>query len=139
MKKLLNKKGFTLIEMLIVVAIMVILVAVAVPTFSGSLNDAKVAVDAANLDAAESQAIATYMKELNSTTKTVVDNCYYDIKEKKFVSEAPAAYGESSDNKGKVIQIQVDEENDTVKASWQTPVAGSGSNTNSESESGSNS
>ena len=38
LKKFTNKKGFTLMEMLIVVAIIAILVAIAIPTFSGSLT-----------------------------------------------------------------------------------------------------
>ena len=41
MKKLMNKKGFTLMEMLIVVAIIVILVAVSIPTFTAQLDNAK--------------------------------------------------------------------------------------------------
>ena len=38
LKKFTNKKGFTLMEMLIVVAIIAILVAIAIPTFSGTLK-----------------------------------------------------------------------------------------------------
>lgn len=53
MKKLLNKKGFTLVEMLIVVAIMVILVAIAVPNFSKATDKAQDAADAANKHATE--------------------------------------------------------------------------------------
>lgn len=41
MRKMKNKKGFTLMEMLIVVAIIAILVAIAIPTFASSLNKAK--------------------------------------------------------------------------------------------------
>lgn len=44
-----NKKGFTLIEMLAVIAIIAVLVAVVVPTVSMSTDKAKAAVDAANL------------------------------------------------------------------------------------------
>lgn len=55
MKKLVNKKGFTLIEMLIVVAIVGILVAIAVPTMSSSLDKANAAADDANLRTAKSQ------------------------------------------------------------------------------------
>ncbi len=43
--------GFTLMEMLIVVAIIAVLVAIAIPTFSGSLHKAKVAADEANIRA----------------------------------------------------------------------------------------
>ena len=49
LKKLTNKKGFTLMEMLIVVAIIAILVAIAIPTFSGALNKARASTDLANI------------------------------------------------------------------------------------------
>ena len=49
LKKLTNKKGFTLMEMLIVVAIIAILVAIAIPTFNSALNKSKVAADTANI------------------------------------------------------------------------------------------
>ena len=51
LKKFTNKKGFTLMEMLIVVAIIAILVAIAIPTFSSALSKAKAATDAANIRA----------------------------------------------------------------------------------------
>ena len=49
LKKFTNKKGFTLMEMLIVVAIIAILIAIAIPTFNSSLNKAKVGTDTANI------------------------------------------------------------------------------------------
>lgn len=49
MRKIKNKKGFTLMEMLIVVAIIAILIAIAIPTFASSLNKARVATDEANI------------------------------------------------------------------------------------------
>mgnify|MGYP004482118103 CR=1 FL=1 len=61
MNKKLNKKGFTLMEMLIVVAIIAILVAIAIPTFSNALNKAKVATDEANLRAYYADKMVDYM------------------------------------------------------------------------------
>ena len=46
-----NKKGFTLMEMLIVVAVIAILVAVAIPVYNAQMHKAKVAADWANLRA----------------------------------------------------------------------------------------
>lgn len=44
-----NKKGFTLAELLIVVAIIGVLVAISIPIFSGQLEKAREATDAANI------------------------------------------------------------------------------------------
>ena len=61
MNKKLNKKGFTLMEMLIVVAIIAILVAIAIPTFSNALQKAKIAADEANLRALYSEKVTEYL------------------------------------------------------------------------------
>jgi len=60
-KKRKNKKGFTLAELLIVVGIIAILVAVAVPVFTTSLDEAKKARDDANLRAVRSAAAVEIM------------------------------------------------------------------------------
>ena len=46
-----RNRGFTLMEMLIVVAIIAVLAAIAIPVFNGSLHKAKVAADEANVRA----------------------------------------------------------------------------------------
>ena len=58
-----DKKGFTLMEMLIVVAIIAILVAIAIPTFSNALTRAKVSADKANVRAYYAEVTAAYMLE----------------------------------------------------------------------------
>lgn len=71
LKKLNNKKGFTLMEMLIVVAIIAVLVAIAIPVFNGALTKSKEAADVANVRAlyAEWQVgILTENKKIPTTT-----------------------------------------------------------------------
>lgn len=68
--KLKEKKGFTLAELLIVVAIIAVLVAVSIPIFTAKLNDAKKSTDEANERAAKSAATAEYLG--NKETKEVV-------------------------------------------------------------------
>ena len=73
LKKLNNKKGFTLMEMLIVVAIIAVLVAIAIPVFNGALTKSKEAADVANVRAqyAEWQvAIITGEKKVADITDT---------------------------------------------------------------------
>lgn len=64
-----RNRGFTLMEMLIVVAIIAVLAAVAIPVFNGSLHKAKVAADMANVRA--------YYAELQ--TQYITTGEYIDI------------------------------------------------------------
>jgi len=48
-----NKKGFTLAELLIVVAIIGVLVAISIPIFSSQLEKSRKAVDLANVRSAK--------------------------------------------------------------------------------------
>ena len=58
MKKMNNKRGFTLAELLIVVAIIAVLVAISIPIFTTQLEKSREAVDAANLRAAYAEVMA---------------------------------------------------------------------------------
>lgn len=70
LKKFTNKKGFTLMEMLIVVAIIAILIAIAIPTFTGAMNKANAATDLANIRSGYAQAQIRAMTEgLSDNTK----------------------------------------------------------------------
>ena len=62
-----NKKGFTLAELLIVVAIIAVLVAIAIPVFTSQLEKAREATDAANLRAAYAEIMAEAVLSDNTT------------------------------------------------------------------------
>lgn len=62
MKKIKNTKGFTLMEMLIVVAIIAILIAIAIPTFTAQLEKAREAADIANIRSKYSEAMVAYLE-----------------------------------------------------------------------------
>lgn len=61
MLKKMNKKGFTLAELLIVVAIIAVLVAISIPIFSAQLEKAREATDMANIRSAYAEVIADYL------------------------------------------------------------------------------
>ncbi|MBE5888599.1 MAG: prepilin-type N-terminal cleavage/methylation domain-containing protein [Lachnospiraceae bacterium] len=116
MKKLMkNKKGFTLMEMLIVIAIIVILVAIAVPTFTSQLSKANSAANDANMRAAKAQAAATYLAD---TSKYAGKTLYFDAVDGT-VDESYngiTAYGKG-DEDGNIIKITIDN-NGVVTATW---------------------
>ena len=63
-----NQKGFTLMEMLIVIAIIAVLVAIAIPVYTSQMHKVRVAADWANVRAYYAQIQADYMltEEKNS-------------------------------------------------------------------------
>lgn len=73
MKKTLhNKKGFTLAELLIVVAIIAVLVAIAIPIFSSQLEKAREATDMANIRAAYAEVVTSELTGEPDTNNGVV-------------------------------------------------------------------
>ena len=68
MKK--NNKGFTLAELLIVVAIIAVLVAIAIPVFTSQLEKARQATDAANIRAAYAEAVVKTLESSSDATVT---------------------------------------------------------------------
>ena len=116
MKKLLNKKGFTLMEMLIVVAIIVILVAVSIPAFSGALDKAKVSADAANFRSAKAAAVLAVSMGDGSASNGMI----YDVESGKFVASSADA---KEANKGSCslhtgAWIEFDDTKEGVYVKW---------------------
>lgn len=65
-----NKKGFTLAELLIVVAIIGVLVAISIPIFTSQLRKARLATNQANARAGYAAAVAEALDANTDTTKT---------------------------------------------------------------------
>lgn len=66
-----NRKGFTLAELLIVVAIIAVLVAVAIPVFSAQLEKSREATDVANIRSAYAEVVTKYLENPTATTPTI--------------------------------------------------------------------
>lgn len=98
-----NKKGFTLAELLIVVAIIGVLVAISIPIFTAQLEKAREATDLANLRAAKAEVAAAYMTDesvgsvtLGSQQKDAV-TVYYDAANGKLTATKPTTgYGKGT-------------------------------------------
>lgn len=127
--KLRKNGGFTLIEMLIVVAIIAILIAISIPLVGNALERAREATDAANERAAKAEITIMYLNHAadSSDTEYVANQIYaYDAVDGKLVggagATAPTAYGQCTDattgHKGKYIIVQYDETNHKVIMQW---------------------
>lgn len=86
MRKMLNKKGFTLAELLIVIAIIAVLVAIAIPVFTAQTNKARQAVYEANARACYAEVVSNFMVDgadataYSNVTKTfTIDTDQYEV------------------------------------------------------------
>lgn len=94
-----NKKGFTLAELLVVVGIIAVLIAIAIPVFTGQLEKSREAVDAANIRSAYAEIMADaltgslketgYTVDLKQETKGFQANTY-DWPDNLVITEADA-------------------------------------------------
>ena len=87
-----NKKGFTLIEMLVVIAIIAVLVAIIVPTVTSATSKAKAAADAANLRSALAEAEIYHLSHeasAHTSGACTAGTCYTDFESKLYPGTHP--------------------------------------------------
>lgn len=123
MKKKLNKKGFTLAELLVVVAILAILVAVSIPIFTSQISKARESTDLANIRAAKAVAASKYLGEEKSGT------FYYDAEDGvlKDADTGIANYGQSSSAvsgatgtpKDCILKVEISSTDGAVTLTWE--------------------
>lgn len=117
--KRLNKKGFTMAELLIVVAIIAVLVAIAIPVFTTQLEKARQATDLANLRAAYAEAMTDALDKGADGTATSVAMTHTGTFDK--VDEAKVGDVDVSSvsvTKGKTVTVTVDYDADPVTVTF---------------------
>ena len=95
-----NQKGFTLVELVVVIAILGILAAIAVPRFVNAIDEANVATDAANVKVLQA-AVNMYFMEHNEypanlgilVDETHPENSYIDAVPTELTPVEGATFG----------------------------------------------
>lgn len=110
-KQLKSKKGFTLVELVVVIAILGILGAIAVPQFTNVQKDAKIKADEVSIEivkkAAELYVISENIGEGSIDPETLVTKGYLEA--------IPSSQSDTSNN---TVTITVDEDG-KVKVDWE--------------------
>lgn len=101
-----NQKGFTLAELLIVVAIIAVLVAISIPVFNTQLEKSREQTDIANIRAAKAIAVVSALDwkiEINGKLESLAsaNSYYYDAARGVFVkSNISVGYGKGTQADG---------------------------------------
>ena len=101
-----RRAGFTLAELLIVVAILLVLIAIAVPVFSGALGNSEEAVCEANRRSIKSTFATAYALGTNKDSATLFDACIAEMKAENKDVTCPAGGTfsiESDDHHGHIV------------------------------------
>jgi len=119
-------------EMLIVVAIIVILVAISIPTFTSQLDNARTNTDKANLRAAKAVINTMEMTgdwsqvdgyDVTTASEVIL---YYNLETGEFqTAEITSGYGQSTANSSNVISVGVTKGKITTAIDWQEAPSGS--------------
>ncbi len=123
-----GKKGFTLAELLIVVAIVMVLAAIAIPIFTGALGDAKDATAQAQIRSVQAALATEVLLDGNTlatgstgwtTTTTVTDGVIADFTYSQVSAPvANSATEGTGDNAGTwTVTVYVDETTGTASGS----------------------
>lgn len=122
-----ERGGFTLAELLIVVAIIAVLVALAIPVFTGAMDKANLAVAQGDIRSVKAEAVTYHL--LNSPSTTT--DTYYEAKidtEGNVTAFGPSTATKETEAKDLKDKVGKEEVTVVVKVSNKdlTPTAGSG-------------
>lgn len=92
-----NKRGFTLAELLIVVAIIGVLVGISIPIFTSQLEKSRQATDISNMRSAKAAAVAEWMADPDTYANAQYER-YYDAAKGVMTDTVPEGYGRSAKN-----------------------------------------
>ena len=123
-----NKKGFTLIEMLVVIAIIAVLVSIVIPVVGNSTEKAKEASDAANIRAAIAEVTTLALSGETDATKLTKEVKLSQKEEFKFNTEltnisgyALSNFATSATKAGDVVTITWDTTAEVIKVNGNVP------------------